>query len=420
MEEDWRTYKLEDILEVLIDYRGKTPKKKTHGIPLVTAKIVKQGRIQEPNEFIAASDYDAWMTRGMPKVGDVVLTTEAPLGEVAQISDSNIALAQRIVTLRGKHGILDNAYLKYFLLSSKGQSRLEQRQSGTTVFGIKQSELRKVEIDCPSFSEQRAIASILSALDDKIELNLQMNKTLEDMAMALYKHWFVDFGPFRDGEFIDSVLGEIPVGWEVKNIGQIVKILGGYAFKSKDFIEDGEIVVKIKNIARNIVSIVGSDCISSDVAEKTNSKFQINAGSFLVAMTGAEVGKVGIVPDYGRRLWLNQRVGMITEPKFESADILVGNFLQSDECYNVIQNLAYGSAQPNISATDIESISLPIPKDISILDGVLLQIRYWHEQRIMNLNENQTLTSLRDTLLPKLISGEIRVKDAAKTMAEVL
>ena len=113
--EEWKEYKLIDVLDALIDYRGKTPMKVEKGIPLITAKIIKGGRINEPNEFLAEEDYDKWMVRGLPKPGDVVLTTEAPLGEVAQLDERKIALAQRVVTLRGKANILDNTYLKYYI-----------------------------------------------------------------------------------------------------------------------------------------------------------------------------------------------------------------------------------------------------------------------------------------------------------------
>jgi type I restriction enzyme S subunit len=136
---EWKEYKLSDVAE-FIDYRGKTPKKISSGVPLITAKIVKNGWIQQPNEFISKEDYLTWMTRGFPNVGDVVLTTEAPLGEVAQIKDASFALAQRIITIRGKSGLIDNGYLKYFLQSSIGQHRLKERETGTTVTGIKSSE----------------------------------------------------------------------------------------------------------------------------------------------------------------------------------------------------------------------------------------------------------------------------------------
>ena len=103
---------LEICLDALIDYRGKTPEKTNSGIPLITAKIIKGGRIETPTEFIAKDNYDSWMRRGIPKAGDVVLTVEAPLGEVAQIGNEKIALAQRVVTLRGKAGLLAEAMLE--------------------------------------------------------------------------------------------------------------------------------------------------------------------------------------------------------------------------------------------------------------------------------------------------------------------
>ena len=182
--EQWKQDRLIDILDTLIDYRGKTPNKVERGIPLITAKIVKNGRIETPTEFLPAEEYRDWMVRGYPQVGDVVLTTEAPLGEVAQLKDDKIALAQRIVCLRGKEDALDNTYLKYFLMSNIGQYRLKARETGTTVTGIKQSELKEVLIDYPNYELQQKIASILSSLDSKIELNRRINDNLEQQAQA--------------------------------------------------------------------------------------------------------------------------------------------------------------------------------------------------------------------------------------------
>src|SRR6266567_3616969 len=103
---DWQMEQLEDCMEAIIDYRGKTPEKTSSGIPLITAKVVKGGRIETPDEFIAVDDYEPWMRRGIPKSGDVVITTEAPLGEVAQLGTERVALAQRLIALRGKDGLL--------------------------------------------------------------------------------------------------------------------------------------------------------------------------------------------------------------------------------------------------------------------------------------------------------------------------
>jgi type I restriction enzyme S subunit len=168
----------------------------------------------------------------MPEAGDVVITTEAPLGEVAQLPKGKVALAQRVITLRGKKGVVDNTFLKFLLLSRQFQKDLQARATGTTVIGIKQSVLRKIDLAFPPFQEQKAIAHILGTLDDKIELNRKTNETLEAMAKALFKSWFVDFDPVRakaegrttglpaeisdlfPDSFEDSELGEIPSGWK--------------------------------------------------------------------------------------------------------------------------------------------------------------------------------------------------------------
>ena len=142
---EWKVLPLEGCMDALIDYRGKTPKKTAFGIPLITAKVVKGGRIETPDEFIASADYDAWMRRGIPKAGDVVVTTEAPMGEVAQLSTERVALAQRLIALRGKSGLLDNGFLKFLMQSDDVQEQLRARASGTTVLGIKQSELRMLD-----------------------------------------------------------------------------------------------------------------------------------------------------------------------------------------------------------------------------------------------------------------------------------
>ena len=120
-----RTYhRLENTMAAIIDYRGKTPRKVSSGIPLITAKIVKEGQINTPTEFIAEEDYVSWMRRGIPQSGDIVVTTEAPLGEVAQLNHQRVALAQRLILLRGKSGILDNRFLKFLMQSDDVQDQL--------------------------------------------------------------------------------------------------------------------------------------------------------------------------------------------------------------------------------------------------------------------------------------------------------
>ena len=161
----WNSASIEDAMEAIIDYRGKTPTKTTSGIPLITAKIIDSGRIAEPTEFISEGTYLEWMKRGFPKQGDVLITTEAPLGEVAQLQQERVALAQRVILLRGRTEVVDNSYIKWILQAPIVQDQLRARSTGSTVLGIKQSELRKVKLFYPPIAEQRRIAAILDRAD---------------------------------------------------------------------------------------------------------------------------------------------------------------------------------------------------------------------------------------------------------------
>ena len=172
-------YTMEDALECIIDYRGKTPRKSNDGIETLSAKSVKMGFIDYSNcYYISHDEYKRFMVRGFPKKGDILLTTEAPLGMVARLDKDNVAIAQRLLTLRGKQGVLDNNFLLYYLQSSIGQGLLKSRETGTTVTGIKQAEFRKIEIEIPPFPIQQQIAGILSVLDSKIENNAKINHHL--------------------------------------------------------------------------------------------------------------------------------------------------------------------------------------------------------------------------------------------------
>lgn len=172
----WQQKKLIDCLEKLIDYRGKSPPKSSSGIPLITARNVRMGKLDfSVKEYILESDYDAWMSRGIPKPEDLLLTTEAPLGMVAMFpSNGKYAVAQRTVTLRPSREKLDSRFLMNFLLSTEGQRRLEIKSSGSTAKGIKQSELRQILIPLPPLPEQQKISEILSTWDEAIDLTQQL------------------------------------------------------------------------------------------------------------------------------------------------------------------------------------------------------------------------------------------------------
>ena len=185
--------------------------------------MIKGGRIiDEPKEFIAADFYDEWMRRGLPQEHDVLITTEAPLGEVAVLRGSErVALAQRVILLRARAGTMDPYFLFYALQSDFGQGELKARSSGTTVSGIKQSELRQVRLPRFPLQTQRRIATILSAYDDLIENNLRRIKILEEMARIVYREWFVEL------HFPGAVASKaaLPHGWELCRLGDYLTAL---------------------------------------------------------------------------------------------------------------------------------------------------------------------------------------------------
>lgn len=165
-EEDVPYYSLEELCDI-VDYRGKTPKKVDSGIFLVTAKNIRKGYIdyEKSQEFIKTEEYDLVMRRGLPQLGDVLITTEAPCGNVAQVDRTDIALAQRVIKYRPKTSALDNTFLKYILLGKEFQNKILSAATGGTVKGIKGSKLHKLTIPVPPLDEQRRIVSILDRFD---------------------------------------------------------------------------------------------------------------------------------------------------------------------------------------------------------------------------------------------------------------
>lgn len=188
----------------------------------------------------------------------------------------------------------------------------------------------------------------------------------------------------------------------------IISIQNGYAFKSKDFKETGEHqIIKIKNISSGIIDIDSTDCVDSDVLVDVSTKFKVNSGDVLIAMTGAEIGKLGVIPKNDKSLWLNQRVGLLVE-KYKGAKYLAYLQLKSEYGQDYIENTATGSAQPNISGTGIEQCGFPI-LDEEIIIQISKQIGEFYDKIILNLGQINKVKEIRDNLLNKLMSNEINI-----------
>lgn len=181
-----------------VDYRGKTPKKTSNGIFLVTAKNIRMGYIdyQSSQEFISEDDYDLVMRRGLPEIGDVLITTEAPCGFVAQVDQKNIALAQRVIKYRSKDERFTNSFLKHYLMGGEFQKKLHRAATGATVKGIKGSKLHKLTIPIPSLAEQDRIVSMLDkfeALTSSITEGLAREKELRQKQYEYYRNMLLSF-----------------------------------------------------------------------------------------------------------------------------------------------------------------------------------------------------------------------------------
>lgn len=190
---EWVQSKITDVADY-VDYRGKTPKKVEDGILLVTAKNIRFGYIDYSvsQEYICSDDFDEVMRRGRAEIGDVLITTEAPLGNVASVDRENIALAQRVIKYRGKKGILNNEFLKQKFLSEEFQSLISSKATGGTVQGIKGSTLHNLEIHIPEdIEEQTKIANFLSSIDQKVDVVAQQIEQAKQWKKGLLQQMFV-------------------------------------------------------------------------------------------------------------------------------------------------------------------------------------------------------------------------------------
>jgi len=386
---NWELRPLDEVIEYFIDYRGKTPSKTTHGIPLITAKIVKDGRLLDANEFIALEDYDNWMTRGYPEIDDIVLTTEAPLGEVALIKDKNVALAQRIITLRGYKDRLDNRFLKYWFQSEYGQYELDARASGTTVFGIKASVLKKMLVPVPCLPEQKVIASVLSSLDGKINLLHRQNKTLEAMAETLFRQWFIE---------------EAKEDWEevqVKDYATLNRstLNKNYPFNEILYLDTG-------SLNKGVVTELQPYQL---VEAPSRAKRLVRHNDILISTVRPNQCHYGIVSEPQDNLVVS--TGFCTISCDFISPYFIYLLLTNEEMTEYLHSVAEGSTStyPSLKPEDIGVVKFKLPpKDLL---GEFHDLAESHWEKIhSNLRQIQTLEKLRDTLLPKLMSGEVRVE----------
>lgn len=364
----WKQELLSDYLETIIDYRGKTPEKADKGILTLSAKSVKMGEIDYSQAyFISKETYKEFMVRGFPKIGDILMTTEAPLGCIAKLDRDDVSVAQRLLTLRGKEGQLDNDYLMYYLMSPVGQYELLSRASGSTVQGIKRSEFEKINIILPnSYSEQKQIANILSSFDKKIELLKEQNQTLETMAQTIFLDFFN-----RSTNLIEVTLGEL------------VNIKYG-----KDH----------KHLKNGSYPLYGSGGVMRYVEG-----YLYDKESILIPRKGT-LGNLFFVQ---KAFW---SVDTIFYTEIDDTKIFPIYLYYQLKRFN-FENLNVGSAVPSLTTNVLNALKLEIP-NLDSQKEIVYILKSLNSKSLNNLLQIKTLEETRNSLLLKLMSGRIRVNNA--------
>jgi type I restriction enzyme S subunit len=448
---EWRVARIEEVAErVAMGPFGSSIKVETfvsEGVPVISGQHLHGSRVDDKPgfNFITPEHADKLRNANVRR-GDVVLTHRGTIGQVSYIPNTSTyeryVISQSQFFLRPDLNKALPEFLTAYFRSPEGQHKLLANTSQVGVPSIAQpvTYLRSLEVPLPPLSEQRAIAHILGTLDDKIELNRRMSETLEAMARALFKAWFVDFEPvrakmegrWRRGEtlpglpahlydlfpdrLVDSELGEIPKGWGVKCIGDLAEVVGGSTPKTEriEYWEGGtHHWVTPKDLSGLSVPVVlDTERKITDAGLAQISSGLLPKGTVLLS-SRAPIGYLAIaeVP-----VAVNQGfIAMKPRPDISNLFLLRWAGAAHDE----IVSHANGSTFLEISKANFRPIPTVVPKN-EIMNAFDRLSRQMYLKVVEHERESRTLAALRDTLLPKLISGELRVLDAERIIGTVV
>ena len=413
--DEWGFEKLDNLIDSFIDYRGKTPPKSESGIHMLSAANIKNGFIlpERKEKFVTEDTYDEWTTRGKPKRGDVVITTEAPVGEVGIIrSDETFLTAQRLITLRTSERI-DSKYLKFCLQYERTQRQLDSYASGTTVSSFNQTDLRNTVIPVPPLSEQKKIGQILDNIEKKIEINNRTSELLEETGQALFENRFVQFEPYED--FKNSDIGKIPEKFEVYEIDELVWSGRGYSYTSdhldkENNLEDSYPMINLKNVKDS--GGFRTDGYKYYTEDSMKDRYLIEEGDLIVAITdltqeGKLIGSPALIPtlDEEKNI-ISQDVAKIVPDNIPREFLY--HLFNTAEFQDYAKSVATGTTVLHLSLTSIGEYEFALPPQEELTKFVN-QIKDIHSEKSNIIQQNAYLEDLRSTLLPELISGEIRV-----------
>lgn len=424
---EWNVGGFTKYISSIVDYRGKTPTKVDEGVFLVTAKNIKNGKIDYSlsQEYVKTKEYNEIMRRGLPNVGDVVFTTEAPLGEVANIDRTDIALAQRIIKFQGKVNELDNYYLKYWMMSSMFQQNLQSYGTGSTATGIKSSKLSQLIALLPSFKEQQQIASFLEQKTSEIDLLIADKERLiillEEKRQTIITE-VVTKGLSPNIKMKDSGvewIGEIPEYWEINRLKNVSSVQVSNVDKKS---VEGEETVFLCNYT----DVYYNDKITRNMEfmKATAKKEQIKA--FVLKKDDVIITKDSETPDdIGRASWVQEDLEEVL-CGYHLAQIRPGSFMNGRYLYYLHESRkireqycsnANGVTRFGLSKDSIKNALIIVPpieeqdkianfldNKISLIDSTKIDIRLQIEK----------LKEYRKSLISEAVTGKIDVRDYCK------
>ncbi len=384
---------LGDVCLQITDGAHWSPKSVDDGYPMASVKDMLENRLNLGScRKISKVDYEKLVKAGCrPEENDILIAKDGSWLKHMFVSDGvdNVVLLSSIAILKPNLKLVEPRYLAYYIRNQRDNYDLSQYVSGAAIPRIILKNFARMPIELPSLETQKKITDILGAIDEKIELNRRMNETLEQMGQALFRHYFID-NPEAEK-------------WESGVVSDLITIYSGYAFKRTDFDPDGDYgLVTIKNVQDGNFVPECSDYLSTVLAKTPDYAF-LKTGDILLSLTG-NVGRVCIVR--GENLLLNQRVAKLVGA--DGRQSFAYFMFRQEEFKNRLISMSRGTAQLNLSPIETKKLRMKLPPK-ELLSQYHEQAEPLFEAITANYTEIQTLTALRDTLLPRLINGKVKI-----------
>ena len=403
---EWKEVRLGDVCSKITDGSHFSPKAQTEGYPMLSVKDMREYDFDFSScKKISYEDFLKMKRDGcVPQIGDVLVAKDGSyLKEIFICKEQReIALLSSIAIFRPNPQLVDSRFLCYCLKSPRVYNYISQNcVSGSALPRIILKDFKGVNIRVPSHAAQRRIASILSSLDRKIELNNKINADLEEMVQTIFKNWFVDFEPFKDGKFVDSELGMIPEGWKVGRLTEIASYMNGLAMQKypPENNEDSLPVLKIKELGQGFCG-TDSDRCSCNIKDEC----KIHNGDVIFSWSGTLLVDVWCGGDCG----LNQHLFKVTSKDYPKWFYYYWTKHHLQEFIHIAKDKAV--TMGHIKRGHLEEALVAIPDNNSMEKAHELFEPILSKMISLRL-ENSRLSLLRDTLLPRFMSGEQEVPE---------